>query len=264
MKMIDILVEELPKRGGWPDDSDEMCQSQFDCEIYTNSRLLPDFYVGERAEDNGIDNGITREQYEAELAAKNDGWIEWGGGECPVPSGTLVDVKWRDGKIDDGIPAKISHDLDPSKRHAISWRHHHGDSYDIIAYRLHQLQEAEQAKSELNDCIEQDAAPVWNGEGLPPVGVECESKQFAQIDWHKFRVVAIENGCVFGFWNDKVGVCLDSKHWEFRQLRTEAERKREDVRKAIYAAMNIIDGDIADAIYDAIAAGKIPGVKLED
>ena len=51
---------------------------------------------------------------------------------------------------------------------------------------------------------------------------------------------------------------------DFRPLLTEEERNREEARKAIYAAMNIIDGDIADAIYDAIAAGKIPGVKLKD
>lgn len=230
MKLVDILVEELPKRGGWPDDSDEMCQSQFDCEIYTNSRLLPDFYVGERSEDNSIDNGVTREQYEAALAAKNEGWIEWGGGECPVADFLKVEYQLRGG-AKGSESAKI-----------LEWQHE-GGRHDIIAYRLHQPQEAEQAKSELNDCIEQDAAPVWNGEGLPPVGVECESKQFAQIDWHKFRVVAIENGCVFGFWNDKVGVCLDSKHWEFRQLRTEAERKRE---AAIKELTSVICGEFPD------------------
>ena len=71
---------------------------------------------------------------------------------------------------------------------------------------------------------EQYEATGWDGVGLPQIGAECESKQFAQIDWHKFRVVAVENGHVFGFWNDKVGTCLDSNHWEFRALRTEAER----------------------------------------
>ena len=272
MKLIDILVEELPKSGGWLRDVKTMTQDRvgniwgYDC---VSPRLRGGLWSSKSGDDLVRDSKvearnlavdwntaiITRKQYEAALAAKNEGWIEWGGGNCPVEKGTLIDVKHRDGEIYQNKPAMGENNS--------RWSHF-GSHGDIIAYRLHQPQEAEQAKSELNDCIEQDAAPVWNGEGLPPVGVECESKQFAQIDWHKFRVVAIENGCVFGFWNDKVGVCLDSEHWEFRQLRTEAERKREDVRKAIYAAMNIIDGDIADAIYDAIAAGKIPGVKLED
>lgn len=27
----------------------------------------------------------------------NDGWIPWGGGDCPVPDGTKVEVEWRNG-----------------------------------------------------------------------------------------------------------------------------------------------------------------------
>ena len=279
MKLVDILVEELPKHGGWDakwhqcaqDGNGEVCfftsgeinfRRSFDAwSIPSRSVARHDGKARIEAllADDYAETIITRDQYEDALAAKNEGWIEWGGGKCPLHNGAIVDVKLRNGRAEYAQKA-----LSTEGYASYPFWRNDGAGGDIIAYRLHQPQEAEQAKSELNDCIEQDAAPVWNGEGLPPVGVECESKQFAQIDWHKFRVVAIENGCVFGFWNDKVGVCLDSKHWEFRQLRTEAERKREDIRKAIYAAMNIIDGDIADAIYDAIAAGKIPGVKLED
>lgn len=29
---------------------------------------------------------------------KNDGWIQWGGGECPVKDGALVDVQLRSGQ----------------------------------------------------------------------------------------------------------------------------------------------------------------------
>lgn len=82
--------------------------------------------------------------------------------------------------------------------------------------------------------------------GLPPVGCECESKQFAQIDWHKFRVVAVENGHVFGFWNDKVGVCLDSTHWEFRPIRTEAERAIDEMVR-----LSGVSIGAAKILYDA-------------
>lgn len=86
----------------------------------------------------------------------------------------------------------------------------------------------------------------WDGTGLPPVGVECESKQFAQIDWHKFRVVAVENEHVFGFWNDKVGVCLDSTHWMFRPLRTEAERAIDEMIQ-----LSGVSTGAAKILYDA-------------
>lgn len=244
MKTIDLLVEELPKRGGWPDDSDEMCQSQFDCEIYTNSKLLPDFYVGERAEDNGIDNGVTREQYEAALAAKNEGWIEWGGGECPVEKGTLIDVKWRDGRIDNGIQAKVSHGHEsPNKRNAISWRHF-GIAHDIIAYRLHQPQKAEQAKANLSECIGNCAAPVWNGEGLPPVGCFCEVEDLDGMlvygQGESGEVIAhVENTAVIRM---SYGLgCFEARF--LRPLRTEADKKRDT---AIKELTSVICGEIPD------------------
>lgn len=184
---------------------------------------------------------ITREQYEAALAAKNEGWIDWPGGECPVPRGTLVDVKWRDGRIDDGIPAKISHDLDSSKRNAISWLHH-GNSHDIIAYRLHQPQEVAQTDAEqeanLNECIGQDAAPVWNGEGVtPPVGCECQyrkHKRYEQSEWFNGVVkysteftVVIQPACYPG---ETVG---HPANFEFRPIRSAEDEKRDDRASAI-------------------------------
>lgn len=240
---------------------------------------------------------ITRDQYEAALAASKrcdhkwvpsegrtqsgylcskcgnyDGpgydWIDWPGGECPVPTGTLVDVKWRDGRIDDGIPAKISHDMDSSKRNAISWQHH-GNSHDIIAHRLHQPQEAAQPKADdeadLNECIGQDAAPVWNGEGLPPVGCEFEYGSHR----NKAKCLAVAHHMVFASkgnpddeesdYEEFMISILDS---EFHRVRTEAERKRDEAVKTI-----MLTGwcqSASEEIYDLIAAGKVPGMKLED
>lgn len=352
MKLIDILVEELPKRGGWPKSANCITQdgdlkvepaychpSVAKCDDdgfwFLDSSRIGGFEVDTLASDYTTAI-ITREQYEAALAekehplpwdeknkpcptlgaecrgcpdcgrrvsctsdditddavraemgmnsraldaalaAKNDGWIEWGGGECPVPTGTLVCVKWRDGRIDDGIPAKISHDLDSSKRHAIRWQHH-GNSHDIIAYRLHQPQEAAQPKADdeadLNECIGQDAAQVWNGEGLPPVGCECESKfrHRNSADWMYFRCVAVDCDVAFG-WTGKDAVALELESYQFRPIRSEAERKREEAVQALCDAgggNGKVDekagyGSCWFDVYDAIAAGKIPGVKLED
>lgn len=53
-----------------------------------------------------------------------EGWIEWKGGECPVPCDAIVMAKLRDGscfdqRADDWI-----------------WTHYLEDDGDIIAYRV--------------------------------------------------------------------------------------------------------------------------------
>lgn len=63
-------------------------------------------------------------------------------------------------------------------------------------------------------------------------------------------------------------VALQSNTHNFRPLRTEAEGKRDIAVMAIKELLIFDYGDdpksSAIQIYDAIAAGKIPGVKLED
>lgn len=68
-----------------------------------------------------------------------DGWIEWKGGECPVADGTLVDVKYRDGEENIGVPA-MAISVAGRSRIDYVWGHI-GSNSDITAYRLHQPQE---------------------------------------------------------------------------------------------------------------------------
>lgn len=65
-------------------------------------------------------------------------WIEWSGGACPVPGGTLVDVIYRDGETLYGLPAD---ELNDTERDAsvCFWRHD-GASNDIVRYRKAVLQ----------------------------------------------------------------------------------------------------------------------------
>ena len=49
-------------------------------------------------------------------------WIDWNGGECPVPPDMRVKVKFRDGDSQSGHPA-----------YAYYW-HHDGDGADIVEY----------------------------------------------------------------------------------------------------------------------------------
>lgn len=62
----------------------------------------------------------------------DEGWIEWLGGECPVPMGTLVDVKYRDGGEASCVPAGK---FVSGGRFAVEWDHS-GVNGDIVAYRL--------------------------------------------------------------------------------------------------------------------------------
>lgn len=64
-------------------------------------------------------------------------WIKWDGGECPVPEGTLIDVKHRDGEKFKCSTARL-----------FDWKHM-ANAGDIVAYRLAKPKKAaEPAKPE--------------------------------------------------------------------------------------------------------------------
>lgn len=280
MKLIDILVEELPKHGGWPDGAVFVAQEeggelwsftskpQKDCDdewmdeshhgYHTKVGKLPE------ASDHDVST-ITREQYEAALAAKNEGWIEWGGGKYPpVSTNTVVDFKFKNGDVLLGYAAG-----------EYSWGHTWQNS-NIIAYRLHKPQEAEQAEADdeadLNECIGKDSAPVWNGEGLPPVGCECEYSLNGGKTWWKCKIdyiVGTQGVVMLCDTFEGVQYVQFSSYGnalKFRPIRSETERKRDAAKNAIaeLCRSSASNGHSADLIYDAIAAGEIPGVKLED
>ena len=109
--------------------------------------------------------------------------------------------------------------------------------------------------------------PAWNGVGLPPSGVECEARlRCNDAGWFFFRCVGVDCGVAFG-WAGKEAVTLGKGSYEFRPLRTEAEIKRDAAIEAMQREADEGDNWIYseyEIIYDAIAAGKIPGVKLDD
>lgn len=297
MKLVDILVEELPKRGGWPEgvvaitqDSDKAINNYKTADgLETNehgtwryssawegySLLASDSPCLASDYDTAI---ITREQYEAALAAKNDGWIEWGGGECPVPCGTAVDVKHRCGAVSENQQAWPKHHkesdvvVNPFSNAGQAFWRHENSVVDIIAYRLHQPKEVTQADEEadLNECIGQDATPVWNG--LPQVGCVCE-RSWAGDEWQRCKILFTSNQLVVVKLKESgredaynIGDVI------FRPIRSKAERKRDIAMQSMNSVWRDIAGkevngkllSIYEVIYDAIAAGKIPGMKLED
>lgn len=276
MKLIDILVEELPKRGGWPDGADHAwCDP--DGEIrFRNGGCEPDFYPESDVDiECRVPNPyyedesryiITREQYEAALSAKNEGWIEWGGGECPIENGFLVDVNLRNGRTE---YAQKAHFAGGYASYPF-WRSDNAGG-DIIAYRLHQPQEAEQTEADdeadLNECIGQDAVPVWNGEGaIPPVGYVCE-RSWAGDEWLSCEILFASNQIVVVKLKESgIEDAYNIGDVTFRPICSEADRKRDESLRVIYEILYAGTSTKQDAadIYNAIAAGEIPGVKLED
>lgn len=186
--LLQILVEELPNNGGWPrgchaitQDSDKAINTYdsadgLETNEYGTWRWLEswiDYCITAKdapclASDYATAI-ITRDQYEAALAARkeplkfsgDDAWILWQGGECPVDSDAIVEVRYRKTN-----PYQFNND----RAGDFTWSHH-GIDGDIIAYRLQQPHEVKtagidvqrdavksndaQLEADLNDCIGQ-------------------------------------------------------------------------------------------------------------
>lgn len=197
MKLIDLLVQELPKRGGWPDGAVECCRH-----YGTNS----------------------------------------------------IDFYDETGNWDDDCYLKYGKDF----------------AKDCIyeetsgSYRLQSV-----SRSEYESALAASQKPAWNGEGVPPVGCECEYISNG-TSWGKVKVIGLDGEKIVIRPSGEIYYAITPSDKDvFIPFRTEAERKHEAVLESICAVLEMVAQDYkredeAKLIYEAIAAGKIPGVKLED
>lgn len=219
--LLQNLVEELPKRGGWPEgashagykrsqgvvsftkggapgfngdnlsiltfhDADEgarwMIGPDFLCEKpvdYATAIITRDQYAealrflrrheGATIKNLHFEGGRLKCEFTPSVPPENipvtavivdaDGWIEWHGGECPVPVGTLVDVKYLCGKENRHVGAGLPFDNTGSYPlcNANGWEKN-GRPYSIIAYRLHQPQDINSRAND--DRLAQELAAV--------------------------------------------------------------------------------------------------------
>lgn len=206
MKLIDLLVQELPKRGGWPEGAVE-------CERYLHEAQI-DFYD------------------------KDGNW----GADC--------------GKV-------YGHDFAA----ACVKPREKGDGVRIERVTREQYEAALAAAQQ----------PVWDGEGLPPVGAEVEVRyrHATNAEWVFFRCVAVDCETAFG-WTGKEPVGLSVSDYECRPIRSEADNKRAAGVTALAKAggavdfeygRKTIDGELSSPgwykLYDIIAAGEIAGIRIE-
>ncbi|EKK4014431.1 hypothetical protein PNF50_002143 [Cronobacter sakazakii] len=217
MKLIDLLVQELPKRGGWPDGVSFL-------EQYTDGSLFcGDTYQSlirfDRVDDFGYD-GVTREQYEAALAASQRCVHEW------IPS---------EGRTSSGVLCRKCGDYD-------------GPGED--------------------EKMKESNSQVWDGEGLPPVG--CRIEAFSGGEWVEAIVTYNEPPECHGdaaAWKEVLAFdCRTTRpFWtdEFRPIRSEADNRRDEAIAALKKLKPQLVGELAGYLYDEIAAGKIPHIRIE-
>nr|DAE42982.1 MAG TPA: hypothetical protein [Caudoviricetes sp.] len=199
MKLIDLLVKELPKRGGWPEGA-EIAVQDADSQICFSSHS--DVYA-------------------------NKGKTDWYGGD------------WCDG----------------------DWSN---PFIDTIADDRH---ECVVTRDQYESALAASQKPAWDGEGLPPVGCECEIS-FSGKSLGQCEILFVGDSLIV--WKQKSSQQEGSgyhRHMNIRPLHTEAERKRDAAIEAMQREAD--DGNNwvyseYEIIYDAIAEGKIPGVKLDD
>lgn len=297
MKLIDLLVRELPKRGRWPEGAVE-------CQRFVNESNI-DFYDenGNWDDDCLLTYGaiaaelvrkqvvscereqVTFDEYKSALAS-SDGWIEWGGGEFPVGTGVLVDIRIRNGKESHGVRANQSNPgANPDASYPF-WRKD-GAGGDIISYRLHKPEINSRAnddrlEQDLNECIGASEAQVWIGVGFPPAGCECELtcgiEMYTSRGTYEFGpgTKVKVGGCAnFGYGDKAVvvvsgtNVICDVAPSFLCPLRTEAEKAREKLAASLHIAagaspieLNGI-GHLYFGLADAIISGSVFGTTFK-
>ncbi|EFH1544837.1 hypothetical protein BF283_000085 [Escherichia coli] len=105
----------------------------------------------------------------------------------------------------------------------------------------------------------------WDGVGLPQVGTKCEITINAG-NVGSCEVLFVGDSLLV--WRQELSGQEGSgyhRHMKFGHIRSEEEKKRDVAISAIDAACLLVRdaSKTAEAIYDAIAAGDIPGVKIE-
>lgn len=152
------------------------------------------------------------------------------------------------------------------------WGCHGGDGRRLLSKKLasFDFSSAIITREQYEAALAASKQPEWDGEDLPPVGCECMVK--GEIRDDNFYKCKILNHTIFRgidcavFQTDKTVSVCSAKY--FRPIRTEAERKREEAAKSMLEVIESQKHRYTEnaymLIYDAIAAGKIPGVKLAD
>lgn len=115
--------------------------------------------------------------------------------------------------------------------------------------------------------------PEWNGEGLPPVGCECEFKA-NDGGWGIGTVLCVGKSRIFWLCHeDGDEYTSEVNPQEFRPIRSEADKKRDEVTQSILDILNDYDFElvhirsdqkrIATDIVERITSGIVPHIRID-
>ncbi len=131
--VVELATREVIDLGEWPFLPEEPKQSIF---------ITPAVYIELKNDGSKVLHSPSGERNLTGIT--DDGWINWEGGDCPVPHLTIVDVVWRDGSIFMAQQAwgknrgkEINDQVEGSSFAGLAFWEKDGGSNDIVAYRLH-------------------------------------------------------------------------------------------------------------------------------
>lgn len=152
-----------------------------------------------------------------------DGWIQWAGGECPVDSEAIVEVKYRKPN-----PYQFNND----RAGDFYWAHT-GSNADIIAYRLQHPGFSSRAnddrlEQDLNECIGQDVDVVNHPSHYTKGSIECiDAIDSATTGKSGIEAVCVANIIKYLFRYEEKNGLEDVKKakWYINKLISELESK---------------------------------------
>ena len=277
MKLAQLLAKELKE---WPKGVGKVMQD-FDMEIRFfdlsgDQMTLLDFYIDELASDacdeirfagGGVE--ITKSQWQAERKKMNKPkWIRHRGGKCPVPCGTKVETRHRNGYI--CTPHFYTQNSSSDVGMNLVWSHK-GDKMDIMAYRVieetkdQEIEEVKVADVKL-EMLQGDSlvtigsvssdfgASVFDG-GQPAKGEEVKKTNFGTITY-KLEIDATDANKEIDSLVAKWGQIESPLKWrdeiiELEAYEEEFRREREKlIRKLESEGFNLIDHAPAKCLLD--------------
>lgn len=180
--------------------------------------------------------------------ANKDGWIRHRGGECPVKQGTLVDVRYRDGYIEYGIPALEF--AEQGDRSAIAWSH--GDGYaDIMAYRLSNTEDVPTIDMQKETPESLRARYIAAGEEIRANEVTIESRkaEIAQLEKEREELREKVRAMGLDFW--------DAQYTTFDDMSDPRNWKKGDIVQCIAAHTFLTLGGMYELQEDYNQRGSV-------
>lgn len=253
MKLVQLLAKELKE---WPESAKYITQEDNDGWVTLWYRAKPKYRSGEWVLDRDLDDSrdyayilhgidtaednktsiVTQEQWQAEREKMNKPkWIRHRGGKCPVPCGTKVETRHRDGNT----YSPHFHTQNSRSEVAMNavWKHQ-GDKLDIMAYRIieqtkdqeiEEVKTIDTAKAPTIECAfgDKDSDPKdldWRQLGTLTSNLEIDATEATkEIDSLVAKWGQIESPLK---WRDEI-IELEAYEEEFRREREKLIRKIE-------------------------------------